>query len=253
MATYAIGDVQGCMESLERLLRLIDYRRRRDRLWLAGDLVDRGPRSADVLRWARAAGDDVVAVLGNHDVHLLARAAGRAAKKKRDTLDDVLHAPDRDELVAWLRHRPLVHRERGFFLVHAGVLPTTDLDEAERLARQIETALRGPEGDRLLGDGGDRGRLRQGLAVFTKLRVCTPEGRADFDFDGGPGDAPRGMRPWYELRHDRETLLHGHWSRLGFLAEPGHFALDSGCVYGGALTAVRLEDRKVFRQPNAET
>lgn len=264
MATYAVGDVQGCMSSFERLLELIQFRPGHDRLWLAGDLVNRGPRSLDVLRWVRAAGDAVVTVLGNHDVHLLARAAGVAGPKKRDTLDDVLAAPDRDALVEWLAARPLVHREGGFLLVHAGLLPAWDEDAAAAAAREVEAALRGPERARLLAEKGELPpgwrddlprweRVKLSLAAFTRLRVCDAAGRIDVDFDGGEDAGPRGFRPWFAWRaRGRETILHGHWSVIGFQSRPGRVALDSGCVWGGALTAMRLEDSAVFHQPSVE-
>jgi len=251
MATYAIGDVQGCMSTLERLLGLIGYRRGRDTLWLAGDLVNRGPRSLDVLRWASDEG--VVTVLGNHDLHLLARAAGVAERKKRDTLEDVLAAPDREPLLDWLRGRPLVHRAGGWFMVHAGLLPAWSLDDAERLAREAEAVLRGPEGKRLLGERDRRERVKLAVTAMTRLRVCAPDGRMEIDFGGAPGDAPKGTRPWFELRRpDRETILFGHWSALGFKRGPGYVALDSGVVWGRALTAVRLDDGAVFHQPAVE-
>jgi bis(5'-nucleosyl)-tetraphosphatase (symmetrical) len=265
MATFAIGDVQGCMQSLERLLSLIGYRPRRDRIWLAGDLVNRGPRSADVLRWAVAAGDDVVAVLGNHDLHLLGRAAGVEPARRRDTLDDVLDAPDAGELLGWLRRRPLLHREAGFLLVHAGVPPAWTIDQAVALAREAEEVLRRPEGDRLLGGRQDAvatlepglarpARLAHVVTALTRVRVVAPDGRLDLDFGGPPAEAPAGLRPWYELRGlDPVTLVFGHWSRLGLQIAPGHLALDTGCVYGNTLTAVRLEDRAVFQQPAVET
>jgi bis(5'-nucleosyl)-tetraphosphatase (symmetrical) len=217
--------------------------------------------AADVLRWARAEGDGVVAVLGNHDVHLLARAAGVSERRRRDTLEDVLAAADGPELLAWLRARPLVHREGGFFLVHAGLLPAWSLDDAAALAREVEAVLRGPESARLLAEH-DRvierytsslprwERVKLALAVLTRLRVAAPDGTIDLRFDGHPGDAPAGMQAWFDQRRpDRETIVHGHWARLGLRVAPGHIALDTGCVYGGALTAIRLEDRAVFQQP----
>src|SRR4051812_38995755 len=168
MATYAIGDVQGCYKTLERLLRRIEFGRR-DRLWLVGDLVNRGPRSADVLRFVKGLGERAITVLGNHDLHLIARAEGLAAEKRRDTLDDVLEADDCDELVAWLREQPLVHREGDWLMVHGGLLPRWTAGDAAEKAREVEDALRGKRRAKLLlGDS----RLSDTLRAFTRLRMC---------------------------------------------------------------------------------
>lgn len=264
MAWYAVGDVQGCMRSLELLLQRIGYRRGRDKIWLAGDLVNRGPRSADVLRWARDAGDDVVAVLGNHDIHLLARAAGVGAARRRDTLGDVLDAPDAADLLAWLGSRPLLHREGRFVMVHAGLLPGWSVEEAAVLARGIEGELRGPRRRKILDENGitprrwrfgmePNARMRLGLTVLTKIRLCDDERRLDLRFAGRPSEAPPGFRPWFAGRPaGPDTIVTGHWSRLGLHVGPGRIALDTGCVYGGCLTAVRLDDGVVFQQPYAE-
>jgi bis(5'-nucleosyl)-tetraphosphatase (symmetrical) len=230
------------MASLERLLAAIGWRR--EPLWLAGDLVNRGPRSLDVLSWARAHEDVVTAVLGNHDLHLLRRAAGVARRKKRDTLDEVLRAPD---LVAWLAGRPLVAGDRDAILVHAGVLPGWSRAELERRARAAERQL--PD---LLAGGGDAD-ARVTLDACTRLRCCAPDGRMALDFDGPPADAPPGTRPWWELvPPGLPVVVHGHWAAAGFLLDARHIGLDSGCVYGGPLTAVRLEDRRVVQVPAAE-
>ena len=190
MARYAIGDVQGCMASLERLLALIEYTPGRDELWLVGDLVNRGPRSLDVLRWARAQGDAIVTVIGNHDLHLLARAAGVSPEKKRDTLDDVLAAPDRDELLDWLRARPLAHVADGFAMVHAGIHPRWTIDDLRARAAEIEHELRAPSWRAFLAHvpgpvlpwlprlvSGERWRAI--LAYLIRVRTCFPDGRAD--------------------------------------------------------------------------
>jgi len=251
---WAIGDVQGCMDPFERLLKKIDWQPGRDRLWLAGDLVNRGPRSLDVLRWARAAGDDVVCVLGNHDVHLLGRAAGVAKAKRRDTLDEVLAAPDAAELVEWLARRPVVHEDAGWLLVHAGIAPGWTVDEVRRRARAVEKVLAGPERAKVLGrgggggGGGGGGEERRSLDAFTRLRVAYPDGRLLLDFDGGPDDAPAGASPWWDLVDaSLPPIVCGHWSRAGLVLGERAVAIDTGCVWGGALTAVRLEDRKVVQ------
>ncbi len=266
MARYAIGDIQGCMSSLERLLTLIGFDRRADELWLVGDLVNRGPRSLDVLRWARDLGDRATVVLGNHDLHLLARAAGVAKAKKRDTLDEVLAAPDRDELIGWLRRRPLVHVADGFLMVHAGVHMAWSLAEVEGFAREFAAALRGPGWATwvasTLGKApswrphrtGDE-RVRAILGYLVRARMCTADGDALHDFDGAPAEAPPGALPWYALapRALREHVaVFGHWAAHGARVTERIIATDSACVWGGALTAVRLDDRAVFAVPAVE-
>ncbi len=250
MATYAIGDVQGCYKTLERLLRRIEFGRR-DRLWLVGDLVNRGPRSADVLRFAKGLGERAVVVLGNHDLHLIARAEGLAERKKRDTLDDVLDADDCDELVAWLREQPLVHREGNWLMVHAGLLPRWTAEDAQEKAREVEATLRGRRRASLLTGGT---RLAETLRAFTRLRMCDSEGRL-CDHDGPPADAPKGCISWFEHPRRRSTdvtVVFGHWSALGLYVGTDAIGLDTGCVWGGALTALRLEDRAIFSERAAE-
>ena len=267
MATFAVGDLQGCDVTFGRMLERIRFDARRDRLWLVGDLVNRGPRSLAVLRRLAALGKSVTAVLGNHDLHLLARAEGFAKAKQRDTLDEVLAAPDRDALLAWLRGRPLIHREDGYLLVHAGLLPQWDTTRALDLAGEIEELLRGNKRERLFealrggaeeqwsnGLSGAK-RLATAAAVLTRLRTCTPEGRMSFEFNGHPDDAPRGYAPWFRLldrKRVRETLVFGHWAALGLRIKERHLALDSGCVYGNALSCVRLDDRELFQERYAD-
>ena len=262
MARYAIGDLQGCMSSLERLLTLINFSRH-DHLWLVGDLVNRGPRSLDVLRWARDAGESVTAVLGNHDLHLIGRALGTRREKAKDTLDDVLHARDRDALVDWLRRRPLLHREGDRMMVHAGLLPAWTPDDAESLARAAEEETRAQEPADWLCDGAfdpaawdpelpRRKRLRLAVHAFTSLRTCTPEGRPCRGFAGPPNEAPKGCLAWFAVpgrKSASATVVCGHWSALGLWLEPTVVALDTGCVWGRSLTALRLDDRAVFHEP----
>ena len=270
MATFAIGDIHGCYETLRRLLRRIEFDPRRDRLWLVGDLVNRGPRSLDVLRWAAELGDRLTCVLGNHDLHLLARAEGLAAPKRRDTLGPVLTAPDRDELLGWLRTRPLLHREGDHVLVHAGLFPSWTVAQAEGLAREVEQRLRGRNraARRLLASAGARSdlrwrehrlspfrRARAALAGFVKLRTLTPDGRICADFSGPPAEAPRGCRPWFAVpgRRSAESLvIFGHWAAMGLRLEPGIAALDTGCAWGRQLTALRLDDSQPFTEPAAD-
>lgn len=268
MATFAIGDVHGCFATLERLLRRIGFDRRRDRLWMVGDLVNRGPRSLEVLRWACGLGDRVVAVLGNHDLHLLARALGVAAAKRRDTLEAVLAAPDRDDLLAWLRGRPLMHRQDGRVLTHAGLFPAWTVDQAEALAREVEARLRGAAAFRLLAAFGGKAperwhaglsgaaRARVALAGFAKLRTLTAEGRMCADFSGPPHEAPRGCLPWFEAPGRKSAgaqIVFGHWAAMGLRLAPGVAALDTGCVWGRALTALRLDDGAIVQEPAEES
>ena len=265
MVRYAIGDVQGCMTSLERLLAVIGHDPARDRLWLVGDLVNRGPRSLDVLRWARGQGAAVTAVLGNHDLHLLARVAGLAPAKKRDTLDEVLAAPDRDELIDWVRTRPLVHEEDGWLMVHAGLHPMWTAARARALAGEIEAGLRSPGWKawlrEALGSGGawrddlaGAARTRSILWYLLRARTCDASG-APVEFDGAPEDAPAGALPWYAVPGAAwrdHTVVFGHWAAHGLRLGPQWIATDAGCVWGNRLAAVRLEDRAVFQVDAAE-
>jgi bis(5'-nucleosyl)-tetraphosphatase (symmetrical) len=263
MALYAVGDIQGCFTTLQQLLQVIDFQPDRDKLWLVGDLVNRGPDSLRVLRWARDLGDAVTAVLGNHDLHLLARAAGVAEAKKRDTLDEVLAAADLPELMDWLRSRPLLHREGAYLMLHAGLLPQWTAGQALRQARQVEGVLRGPEWRQLLaahakGEARDPDTAAQVafLGVVTRLRTCTVAGVPCSSFSGTPADAPPGCLPWFRVPGRQSTgvtCVVGHWAALGLRIEPGLIALDSGCVWGRELTAVRLGDGAVFQVPAAST
>lgn len=265
MTTYAVGDLQGCYRTLQKLLKRIEFDPANDTLWLVGDLVNRGPRSLDVLRWARDLGDRIVAVLGNHDLHLLARAEGLVEKRKGDTLDDVLKAKDRDDLLGWLRGLPFVHRENGFLLVHAGLHPAWSVETIDRLARDAEARMRS-EGSAFLAK--IAGRLKDGeatepglsrdlvetlraVATFTRIRTCHDDGTPCTGFSGPPREAPPGCRPWFQVpgrRTASETVVFGHWSALGLHVEARLLALDTGCVWGNDLSAVRLSDRMVFQQ-----
>ena len=265
MATYAIGDIQGCFETLTRLLERVGLNPRRDRIWLVGDLVNRGPRSLDVLRWAYTFGDRLTAVLGNHELNLLAAAAGIRKIKPRDTLEEILVAPDREQLLEWLACRPLVHVEEPFVLVHAGLLPAWSVVQARELAAEVESELRSEDRVHVLNalfedpnplswneslSGTER--LRAITNVLTRMRTCTKEGRMCLDFSGPPDAAPSGCIPWFDLptRSRRsETVICGHWAALGLRLEGNLMAIDTGCVWGGALTAIRLEDRKIFQEP----
>jgi bis(5'-nucleosyl)-tetraphosphatase (symmetrical) len=262
MATYAIGDVQGCVAALRLLLDAFGFDRSRDRLWFVGDLVNRGPDSLATLRLVMGLGDVAVTVLGNHDFHLLAVAAGQTQKRRGDTLDAVLEAPDRDELLSWLRQRPMLHVQGKWAMVHAGLLPQWDIAKAQALAQEVEAALRGRGWRRFLsklyGDtpaawsdslrGADR--LRIIVNAMARMRFCSADGVIELRTKGGTAKTPPGYFPWFDApeRASRDHMvICGHWSTLGLKLRPNLLALDTGCVWGGRLSAVRLEDSKLFQ------
>jgi bis(5'-nucleosyl)-tetraphosphatase (symmetrical) len=259
MATYAVGDVQGCAGELGILLERLEFSPGRDRLWFVGDLVNRGPRSLDVLRLIAHLGDAAIVVLGNHDLHLLAVARGNAALKRQDqSLRPILEAPDREPLLDWLQSRPMLHhdRELGVTMLHAGVPPQWDLATARRCAGELERALRSDRSGALFEqmygneprlwrdelEGTDR--LRFITNALTRLRACDADGRMLLDFKGPLDQLPAGAVPWFRAAGRRTAgarIVCGHWSALGYLDEAGVLALDTGCVWGGALTAQRLD------------
>lgn len=266
MATYAIGDVQGCYGELRQLLGAAGFDRARDRLWFVGDLVNRGPESLAVLRFVRDLGSAAITVLGNHDLHLLTYAAGLAKPRSDDTLDEVLAAPDRDELMQWLRGLPMIHVEGEHVLVHAGLLPQWSAERAQTLGREVQETLRGPRYREFLAAlyGGEpdrwddalRGadRLRVIVNAMTRMRFCTPDGVMEFHTKGEATAAPPGYLPWFDVpgrESAGHTVICGHWSALGLRVAPRLLALDSACVWGGSLTAVRLQDRRIIQIPCA--
>jgi bis(5'-nucleosyl)-tetraphosphatase (symmetrical) len=269
MATYAIGDIQGCFRELSRLLDYLGFSPARDRLWLVGDLVNRGPDSLQVLRFVKMLGERATTVLGNHDLHLVMQSEGQGKASSEDTFADVLAAPDRAELLAWLRCRPLFHVEGDYAMVHAGVLPQWDVGRAAALSAEVGAALTaGNYRDFLANMWGSepaawreelRGwdRLRVVVNAMTRMRFCTPEGVMEFRAPGakGPPDrGPAGCLPWFAVPGRRSAdhfLLCGHWSALGLRRERNFLGLDSGCLWGGCLTAVRLEDQRVYQLPCA--
>ena len=257
MATYAIGDVQGCYDELRKLLGESGFRRGRDKLWFVGDLVNRGPKSLDVLRFVASLGDAAVTVLGNHDLHLIAQYEGVEKLKEKDTFQDVLDAPDARELVDWLRERPMMHVDGPYAMVHAGIVPVWSIEKALELGSEVEKALAARNHrdflQRMYGNGPDAwrddlqgwDRLRVIVNAMTRMRFCSQEGRMDLEAKGAK--APRGYLPWFETRPANEatTIVFGHWSQLGLKVRERQIGLDSGCVWGGKLTALRLEDRKL--------
>jgi len=258
MARWAIGDVQGCCDELEQLLERIRFSSDRDQLWFVGDLVNRGPKSLQALRLVRSLGDNAISVLGNHDLHLLAVALVGAKLRKNDTLGEILSAHDRDALLQWLLLLPLAHHEpaHGDLLVHAGVLPQWTLAQTLELALEVQQGLRDnprmllstmysdqPEHSQATLSAQDRVRLT--INVLTRLRFCTADGRVDFKHKGKPDSARPPWLPWFKVpgRASRDQrIVFGHWSALGFHSERGVLAIDTGCVWGGALTAVNLDD-----------
>ncbi len=258
MSIYAIGDVQGCFPALQELLTKINFKSERDQLWFTGDLVNRGSQSLEVLRFVKDLGNSAICVLGNHDLHLLALAVGVTKSKALDTLDDVLRAPDRNELLAWLRARPLIHHDKklGYTLIHAGLLPQWNLTDALRLANEVHVALQQPDhGDffvHLYGDQPDcwsedlRGheRLRVIVNAFTRLRYCDAQGKMDLSQKGPPGSQPPNLLPWFQApnrRHQNLHIIFGHWSALGLWQDNNVIGLDSGCLWGRMLSAVKLD------------
>jgi len=259
MALYAIGDIQGCDAELGALLEAIEFSADRDRLWFVGDLVNRGPESLQTLRRIRAMGDAATVVLGNHDLHLLAVALGLSRVRSDDTLDHVLAAPDRMALLEWLLHRPLMHEERSLnlSLVHAGLPPQWDLPTARSCAREIERALREDPArvfQLMYGDQPSRWddrlegaeRLRFIVNCFTRLRYVDAAGRLVLRVKGSPHKAQtKQLIPWFEAPEARwrdARVVFGHWSTLGYLNTSAVVSLDTGCVWGGSLTALRLDD-----------
>ena len=259
MAVYAIGDVQGCLDELQRLLERLRFDPAADRLWFAGDLVNRGPRSLDTLRFIRELGSSAFSVLGNHDLHLLAISRYADRLKAKDTLLPILEAPDREQLLDWLRHCPLFHYDAGlgYGLVHAGLPPQWDRELALACSREVEAVLRddtrcrdflahmyGNQPDTWAEDLAGNDRLRFIVNACTRLRYCTPAGTMEFRHSGPPGSQPPGFLPWFEVpdRASRDLqLLFGHWASLGPADSPGIHPLDTGCVWGQQLTALRLD------------
>lgn len=262
MALYAIGDLQGCIDPLRRILDAIRFDPAEDRLWFVGDLVNRGPDSLACLRFVRSLGDRAVSVLGNHDFHLLCSAEGLVHARPRDALGDVLQAPDREELLEWLRHRPLMHVDGEFAMVHAGLVPEWTVPRARELAAEVEAALQGAgwrgflaelygnEPDRWRDDLAGVDRLRAIVNAMARLRVCTRDGRMDLKFHGEPGEKIGKRVPWFRMpgrASATHTIVCGHWSALGLHLADGVIAIDTGCVWGDCLTAIRLGDRRLYR------
>ncbi len=259
MAIFAIGDLQGCYNALQRLLEKIAFDPATDTLWLTGDLVNRGPQSLAVLRFIYHLGSQAITVLGNHDLSLLAVAEGFAPQRSKDTWHDILRAPDRDELLNWLRHQPLLHYDASLqvVLVHAGIAPFWTLSEAKHYTAEVATVLQSPHYREVLahlfGNQPDlwddqltnMDRIRCIVNYCTRMRFCDVQGRLDFTSKGAPGTQPTHLMPWFAVPHRRYTgtVIFGHWAALGFYQTNGIYALDSGCVWGQQLTALRIDQQ----------
>lgn len=262
MSTYVVGDLQGCLSPLKDLLAQVSFNPKHDVLWCTGDLINRGPESLEALRFVYHLGDACLAVLGNHDLHLLAVAHGFASCKKGDTLDDILAANDRDELLEWLRHRPLLHHQQGYTLVHAGIAPMWSLEQAQSYANEVESVLQSDKFECFLANmyGNEPNlwqddlqgyeRLRLITNYFTRMRFCHQNGALDFACKKGLEQNNPNLIPWFNIANrpmQNQTIIFGHWAALQ--ANSGNdnaIALDSGCIWGNCMTLLRLEDGKRF-------
>ena len=258
MAIYAIGDVQGCYDELSALLDKIQLDTDRDELWFVGDLVNRGPGSLDVLRLVRGLGRQAVVTLGNHDLHLLALALVEKIRVRDHNLDEVLNAPDRAELIDWLRRQPLAHYrpDLNTLLVHAGVAPEWNPLQTIKLAREVSQVLKsdaapaflksmyGKKPDRWSAELSGKDRLRFITNALTRIRMCHADGRLDFEAKGPPAGAPKGLQPWFQMPGRATSsvrVVFGHWSALGLLQQENLLGLDTGCIWGRKLTAARID------------
>lgn len=256
MAIYAIGDIQGCYDELRRLLDFVKFEPGPDQLWLAGDLVNRGPKSLETLRFVKDLGSAAITVLGNHDLHLIATVVSLGKSGKKDTLGAILRAPDCDELIDWLRHQHLFHHNDEFCMLHAGLPPQWDFALTRQMALEVEQAMQGSDYDRFFrGMYGNKPtvwsddlpkseKLRFAVNCFTRLRYCTVDGVLDFSQKGAPGTQPEHLLPWFAVPGRKSLDMHiifGHWSTLGFYQDYNCYAIDTGCLWGGQLTALRLD------------
>jgi bis(5'-nucleosyl)-tetraphosphatase (symmetrical) len=255
MAIYAIGDIQGCYDELLGLLDAIAFNVHHDQLWFVGDLVNRGPKSLESLRFIKNLGNAAVVVLGNHDLHLLAASCAPLAQNTKTALDQILTAPDQDELIHWLRHRPLLHHQQDYCLIHAGLPPQWDFKNAQIMANEVESVLQSDDYPELLKTMyantpdiwsehlSGMPRLRFIVNCFTRMRYCDSKGRLDFEHNGPPGSQPKNLMPWFNVpgRKSANTrIVFGHWSSLGYYEGENCFAIDTGCLWGGQLTALKL-------------
>lgn len=262
MATYAIGDIQGCYHAFQALLARIEFNQDKDQLWLVGDLINRGSGTLEVLRWCYAHRDNLRVVLGNHDLHALVVAEGIVAAHRGDTLDALMVAEDRDTLLTWLRHQPLIYKDADYLMVHAGLLPQWTVEQSMLYAAEVEDALRSKDYLHFLkhmygnlpnhwdAELSGLDRLRVITNAATRLRICTPEGEMEFKFKGELKDIPDGYVPWFDVpaRATKDIqVIFGHWSALGLQQRENVFALDTGCLWGGKLTAMNLSTKAIVQ------
>jgi len=263
MATYAIGDVQGCYDELQQLLELIQFDKKNDKLWFVGDLINRGPKSLEVLRFVKSLGKSAKLVLGNHDLHTLAVAAGFRRYHRNDSIDDILDAHDRKELLKWLRHQPLMHysKKHNIAMLHAGLPPEWDIAYARKRAKEVEAVLQSKSHKKFLKSMyGNKPRkwkknlhgmqrLRFITNCFTRLRYCDNKGHLGLEQKGKPGSQRKPFKPWFKIKSRAsrdDQIVFGHWSTLGLTTTHNVFAIDTGCLWGGRLTALRIEDKAIF-------
>ena len=258
MAIYAIGDIQGCFDDLLRLLDKIKFDDKYDQLWFAGDLVNRGPKSLETLRFVKSLGSSAVSVLGNHDLHLIAAAYKQRKPNKKDSLQQILQAPDCDELLHWLRRRPLFHHNHDFCLLHAGLPPQWDFFKTKKMALKAEQVIQGSDHveffKQMYGDKPDRwdsdlkgmDKIRFIVNCFTRIRYCDIDGRLDFIHSGAVGSQPKHLMPWFTVPERKAAdmqIIFGHWSTLGYYQGHNCYAIDTGCLWGGQLTAIKLGEK----------
>jgi bis(5'-nucleosyl)-tetraphosphatase (symmetrical) len=263
LATYAIGDIQGCYSELKQLLSTVNFSADKDKLWFTGDLVNRGPQSLETLRFIHSMGENAVVVLGNHDLHLLATAFDHNKPGKKDTLDDILKSHDREKLMEWLRTLPLMHTDddTGIVMIHAGLHPNWSIEKAQSLAREVEHILQSDNHtefySHMYGDKPTNwsdnlegwARARYITNIFTRLRYCTPQGKVALGHKREPGTQPEGLHPWFSIKSRASSgtpIIFGHWSTLILNKNteyPNVYPLDTGCLWGGKLTAMRIDEK----------
>ncbi len=264
MSIYAIGDIQGCFKTLKQLIKIVPFDPKKDQFWLTGDLVNRGPDSLKVLQWAQKSGLPIQTVLGNHDFHFLARSLNLVPPKKRDTLEEALQSSALSSLQDWMRQQPILHEKPPYYLIHGGIPPNWTLKEARLRAQELESGLQSQDWKKILkgiytpstqDPSPALERFRETVRCLTRIRMCRENGEPDFQYTGPPKDAPKEIKPWFEFpirKNEKAILIFGHWSALGLYLSDKAVGLDTGCVWGRKITAIRLEDRTLYQVDYAE-